>query len=177
MNCPKCGREIPAGSPTCLHCNSRFSDERTLVMVNDDERDEVRDTLRTALSGVYELDQELGHGGMAVVYKATEIELRRPVALKVLPPGMLVTKAAVERFKREARMAAALDHPNIIPIYRIGQAAGVFYIAMKFVEGRSLHGIMESQGALPLPVVLNVFRAATSGLAYAHEREIVHRDI
>jgi serine/threonine protein kinase len=143
----------------------------------DEEREELVETLRYALAGTYELEQELGHGGMAVVFKATEVELRRPVALKVLPPGMLVTKASIERFRREARMAAALDHPNIIPIYRIGQAGGVFYIAMKYVEGRSLHGIIESQGALPLAAVLNAMRAATGALAYAHDRGIVHRDI
>jgi hypothetical protein len=113
---------------------------------------------------------------MAVVYRAREIELRRLVALKVLPPGMGSPEMA-ERFRREARMAAALDHPNIIPIHRVGQAAGTYFFAMKFVEGRAVDAIIEQQGALPIPVVLVILRAAASALAFAHERQIVHRDI
>src|SRR5437762_1930513 len=74
-------------------------------------------------------------------------------------------------------MAAGLDHPNIVPIYRVAQAGGIHYIVMKFVEGRPLDAIVEAQGALPLPVVVAVLRAAASALAYAHELGTVHRDI
>jgi serine/threonine-protein kinase len=114
---------------------------------------------------------------MAVVYRATEAGLGRRVALKVLPPEMTLNRELTERFKREARLAASLEHPNIIPVYREGQAGRFLFMAMKFVEGRSLEDIISSQGPLPVPVALHVLRAATSALAYAHERGIVHRDI
>ena len=74
-------------------------------------------------------------------------------------------------------MAAALDHPNIIPIYRVGQAAGTYFFAMKLVEGRAVDAIVEQQGALPIPVVLQILTATAGALAFAHERQIVHRDI
>src|ERR1051326_3130047 len=77
-------------------------------------------------------------GGMAVVFKAIELGLRRVVALKVLPPELGVTARAAERFKREARMVAEIDHPNIIPVYRVGQFGGILFVVMKFVEGKSL---------------------------------------
>lgn len=133
--------------------------------------------VRRELAGDYEVHAELGRGGMAVVYRATELELLRPVALKVLPPELAASASMSERFRREARLAASFDHPNIIPIYRVGQAGGIFYIAMKYVEGRPLDDLLAAQGALPIPVVLLVLRAAVRALAFAHQNGIIHRDI
>ena len=103
--------------------------------------------------------------------------LRRVVALKVLPPELGLTARAVERFKREARMVAEIDHPNIIPVYRVGQFGGILFIVMKFIEGKSLDALLQDQGALPVPVTLYVLRAAARALAYAHACGIVHRDV
>ena len=128
-------------------------------------------------AGEYEVEREIARGGMAIVYQATEVALRRPIALKVLRPDIGLSAAAAERFKREAQTVASLDHPNIIPVYRIGQVGGLFHIAMKFIEGRSLDIILERQGALPVPVALEVLREAARGLAFANERGIVHRDV
>src|SRR5438067_11529913 len=114
---------------------------------------------------------------MAVVFKATEVGLRRVVALKVLPPELGLTARAVERFKREARMVAEIDQPNIIPVYRVGQFGGILFIVMKFVEGKSLDAILQEQGALPVPATVYVLRAAARALAYAHACGIVHRDV
>src|SRR6266853_408288 len=114
---------------------------------------------------------------MAVVFKATEIGLRRVVALKVLPPELGLTARAAERFKREARMVAEIDHPNIIPVYRVGQIGGILFFVMKFIEGKSLDAILQEQGALSVPVTLYVLRAAARALAYAHACGIVHRDV
>jgi predicted Ser/Thr protein kinase len=133
--------------------------------------------LREALEQDYTIEKELGRGGMAVVYQGKEKGLEREVAIKVLPPEMALQGGTSDRFRREARLAAALDHPNIIPIYRVGEAAGLHYMAMKFVQGRALDSIIEQQGALPVPLVVRVLHAAASGLAYAHEHHIVHRDI
>ena len=132
---------------------------------------------RTLLAEDYDVERELGRGGMAVVLRAVERELQRPVALKVMPPQLALTPQSVERFKREARMTASLDHPNVIPIYRVGDVDGLLYIAMKLVEGRSLDDIVRVQGALPVPVVVAIMRGAAAGLAAAHDRGIVHRDV
>src|SRR5207249_1678933 len=98
-------------------------------------------------------------------------------SLKVLPPELGLTARATERFKREARMVAEIDHPNIIPVYRVGQIGGILFIVMKFVEGKSLDAIVQEQGALPVSVTLYVLRAAARALAYAHACGIVHRDV
>jgi serine/threonine-protein kinase len=132
--------------------------------------------LQRSLASVYKVERLLGRGGMAAVYQAVEINPPRPVALKVLPPG-LGLGAAAARFKREARLAVSLNHPNIVPIYRVGLTAGAYFFAMKLVEGRTLDAIVESQGALPLPAILVVLRATTTALAYAHERGSVHGDL
>jgi serine/threonine-protein kinase len=92
-------------------------------------------------------------------------------------PGAASGGAVADRLRREARRAAALDHPNIVPIYQVGETGGIHYIVMKFIEGRPLDKIIEDQGALPIAVVVAVLRAIASALAYAHERGTVHRDI
>src|SRR5687768_2270690 len=139
--------------------------------------DPLLSTLREHLAAEYEVERELGRGAMGVVFRATERELGRAVALKVLPPALAAADSIAERFKREARMMASLDHPNVMPVYRVGQAGGVPYMTMKLVEGRSLEGVLAEQGALPVAVVVVVLRAAAEALAAAHERGIVHRDV
>jgi len=146
-------------------------------MVPPQSGDDLLQRLRMVLAGEYEVEHELARGGMAVVFKATEVGLRRMVALKVLPPELGLTARAAERFKREARMVAEIDHPNIIPVYRVGQIGGILFFVMKFVEGKSLDAILQEQGALSVPVSLYVLRAAARALAYAHACGIVHRDV
>ena len=142
-----------------------------------EEADELLARVRRVFAGEYDVERELARGGMAIVYRATETALQRSIALKVLRPDIGLSAAAAERFKREAQTVASLDHPNIIPVYRIGHVGGIFHIAMKFVEGRSLDIILESQGALPVFVTLTVLREAARGLAFANERGIIHRDV
>ena len=139
MQCQRCGTLVPDGSKFCASCGSQVTDPSAAtqrVSSADVLADPLLATLRQQLAGEYDVERELGRGGMAIVFKATEIALHRAVALKVLPPEMAVTPSISERFKREARMAASLDHPNIIDVYRVGQAGGISYIAMKYVEGR-----------------------------------------
>jgi serine/threonine protein kinase len=178
MTCPNCASELESGSQFCASCGASIADPGadTVIVAAADPKEHLLHQLRRELSNVYEVEKELGRGGMAIVYRAQEIELRRVVALKVLPPGTGPAELA-ERFRREARMAAALDHPNIIPIHRVGQAAGTYYFAMKFVEGRAVDAIVEQQGALPIPVVMQIMLSTARGLAFAHEHHTVHRDI
>jgi len=178
MKCFSCGAEVRPPARFCGSCGTLVADpQESTVIVPPDREDDLLERVRRVLSGEYDVESELARGGMAVVYKASEVGLRRSVALKVLPPDLGLTSRAVERFKREARTVAELDHPNIIPVYRVGQVGGVLHIAMKFVEGRSLDVILNNQGALPIPVVVYVLRGVTRALAYAHDRGIVHRDV
>lgn len=179
MKCFHCGAEVHAPARFCGLCGTPVADPReaTLDVAPDPGADDLLSRVRMVLAGEYEVEQELARGGMAVVFKATEVGLRRPVALKVLPPDLGLTARAVERFKREARTVAELDHPNIVPVYRVGQLGNVLHIAMKFVEGRSLDSIITAQGALPVPVVIYVMRGALRALGYAHDSGIVHRDV
>ena len=177
--CPQCGKEISEGARFCVHCGCQVADPlaRTMLVDEENESDALLRNLSRELADDYKIERELGRGGMAIVYEAVDVHLGRRVALKVLPPEMAMRKSMAERFKREAKMAAALDHPNIVPVYRVGQTGGLLFIAMKYIKGRPLDSILETQGPLSIPVVLGVLRAAASALAYAHERGIIHRDV
>ena len=178
MRCFRCGTEIAGDARFCGHCGQRASDpQAATVIVESEDAEALLQRIRLVFSGEYDVEREVARGGMAVVFKASEVALTRPIALKILRPDLGISVAAGERFKREAQMVASLDHPNIIPVYRVGQLGGIYHIAMKFVEGRSLDAILDAQGALPVPVALAVLRAATRGIAFAHDRDIVHRDV
>ena len=176
--CPRCAAQVAEGLRFCGLCGAEVADptSATVAFIARSE-DPLLAQIRLVLGGEYEIEKECGRGGMAAVFKALEVSLRRPVALKVMLPGASAGGGVAERLRREARRAAALDHPNIVPIYQVGETGGIHYIVMKFIEGRPLDAIIESQGALPVVAVFAVLRAVASALAYAHERGTVHRDI
>src|SRR5713101_3374442 len=115
-----CASPLPDGSRFCVNCGADLEEPSSGATASLDDAGVVKLTrmLREETAGEYEIERELARGGMGVVYLATEIQLRRRVAIKVLPPTLTFGEAAIQRFRREARTAAALDHPNIIPIYR-----------------------------------------------------------
>ena len=133
--------------------------------------------VRTALDTDYEVLEELGRGGMAVVYRAKERNLEREVAIKVLPAILSLDQDFVERFQREARTAGQLEHPNIVPIYRVGQVGQIIFFVMKFLRGQSLAGILRERGKLPAADVRRILLETGSALGYAAKRGVVHRDI
>jgi serine/threonine-protein kinase len=133
--------------------------------------------LQAALAGEYSLQREIGRGGMGVVYLARDVQLDRDVAIKVLPPHLARTAESRERFKREARMAAGLSHPHIVPIHRVGDAGGFVFFVMSYVQGETLGERLRSRGPLPPADAARVLREVAWALAYAHGRGIVHRDI
>jgi len=149
-----------------------------LVRPSDAGREALLQALRRATLGEYEILAELGRGGMATVYLAHDLPLDRKVAIKVLAPALLLMgEGMVERFKREARTAAALSHPHIIPIYAVKESNRVLYFVMKYVQGRPLDAVIRDVGRLPIPMVQAILAHVGDALAYAHRHGVIHRDI
>ncbi|HTT68927.1 MAG TPA: protein kinase [Gemmatimonadales bacterium] len=184
--CSKCGAELQAGARMCGKCGAEITPSARTVagtpaaagrLPHAESDDLELGQVQRFLASVYKVERVLGRGIRTVVYQAAEINPPRPVAVKVLPTGGGYAQAAA-RFKDEARAAMALNHPNIVPVYRVGLRAGApYFIAMKLVEGRALDAILHSQGALPLPAILLVLRAATAALDYAHGQGTNHGDL
>lgn len=127
--------------------------------------------------GGYQVISKLGAGGMGAVYRARDVDLDKLVAIKVLPPHAIHDEDAVERFRREARVAAKLEHPNIVTIYRFGSEQRLCYLVMRYVEGESLADRLMTQPRLPLSDALTIIYEVASGLKCAHDEGLVHRDI
>jgi eukaryotic-like serine/threonine-protein kinase len=132
---------------------------------------------QAALAGEYSLQRELGRGGMGIVFLAREVQLDRDVAIKVLPSHLARSAASRERFLREARTAAGLSHPNIVPIHRVGEAGAFVFFVMSYVEGETLGERLRTRGPLLPSDAARVLREVAWALAYAHGRGIVHRDV
>ena len=133
--------------------------------------------LQMALAGEYSLERELGRGGMGVVYLARDVQLDRHVAIKVLPAHLASEPESRERFLREARTAAGLSHPNIVPIHRVGEVSGFVFFVMGYVAGQTLGDWLRTKGPLPAADAMRVLREVSWALAYAHGHGIVHRDV
>jgi YVTN family beta-propeller protein len=125
----------------------------------------------------YRIEALLGHGGMAVVYRAEDLRLKRKVALKLLAPQLAEDARFRERFLRESELAASIDHPHVIPIYEAGEADGLLYIAMRYVEGSDLKRLLEAEGPLDPRRALALLGQAADALDAAHARGLVHRDV
>jgi eukaryotic-like serine/threonine-protein kinase len=137
---------------------------------------DLRETLQPALGSRYVLDRELGRGGMATVYLARDLRHDRDVALKVLHPDLAQSLGA-ERFLREIRTAARLQHPHILSVHDSGEASGLLWFTMPFVEGESLRRRLDRERQLPLEDALRIAREVANGLDYAHRHGVVHRDV
>ncbi len=178
MKCPKCETVNPDDSKFCKECaSSLFPDKNP--------KGSVTKTLQTPSHSVrvgssfasrYTVIEELGRGGMGVVYKAEDTKLKRTVALKFLPPELTHIPDVKDRFMREAQAAAALDHPNICTVYEFDEAEEKTFISMAYVEGQSLRKKMES-GPLELDEALRIATQVAEGLQIAHKKGVVHRDI
>jgi serine/threonine protein kinase len=162
-NCPRCHTPLPVDGSYCSDCPPDFTHD-------------LKKRLARALEGRYKIIRLLGQGGMAAVFLARDLVLERQVAIKVLPPDMPHDRQLIVRFQQEAKTAAKLDHPNIIPIHRVESEAGLVYIVMKYVSGQSLEDKL-SKGRLPIPLVRHILREAALALGHAHGRRIVHRDV
>src|ERR1700733_2596474 len=124
----------------------------------------------------YEIVAPLGAGGMGEVYRARDSRLNRDVAIKILPEAFSSDDEGLRRFEREARLASALNHPNIVTIYELGQDGSTHYIAMELIEGKTV-GELLADGPLPIRKALEIAAQVAEGLAKAHEAGIAHRDL
>jgi len=125
----------------------------------------------------YRIEDLVGRGGMGVVYRATDLSLERPVALKLITPDLAEDERFRSRFLREPRLAASLDHPNVIPIYEAGEHDGQLYLAMRFVAGSDLRTLLDSEGKLGPERTLAILAQVAGALDAAHRRALVHRDV
>ena len=184
MFCSRCGTEVQVSSKFCPTCGLDLTSITTgmtaalpAAQPNQPPQPNEVDMVRDALKDEYEIEKELGRGGMAIVFKARDKSLEREVAIKVLPFSLSFDAEFVERFQREARTAGKLEHPNIIPIYRVGKSGRVIYFVMKYIRGKSLSAVVEARGALPAQELKRVLIECARGLGFAHKHGIVHRDI
>ena len=188
--CQRCSSPVEDGALFCSKCGMDVSsisggsldDTLAATVISGPQeaapsRATMRQALRDATLGEYEILNELGRGGMATVFLAHDISLDRKVAIKVMAPHLLEGEGMAERFKLEARTAAQLSHPHIIPIYAVKETANMLYFVMKFVEGKELGDVMRRTGQLPIPMVKDILTKVGSALGYAHRRDVVHRDI
>ena len=170
--CPRCGSRVATGTSGCEQCGAGSGGATT-----EDQADRIRTRLQAAIGDGYELLDLLGRGGMGIVFRAREIALDREVALKVLALDPVLAPDAYARFEREAKLAARLDHPNIVPIFSVGSGAGIAYYTMRLVRGGSVEELLTQSRVLDLHRATGILREVAAALDYAHARNIVHRDI
>jgi eukaryotic-like serine/threonine-protein kinase len=175
LSCPACGESLLPTDRFCIQCGEPAhgcSPQRPSRTSN-----ELLRRLEHATRGVYDVAGELGRGGMAMVYLAHDIEADRKVAIKVLSPALEDDQDAVKRFRQDAQTAAKLEHPHIIPIYRVESRGSPVYFVMKFVDGGALDAILQRGGPLPVSVTQTIVGQVGRALDYAHRRGVVHRDV
>jgi len=144
-----------------------------------DAPERIVDTLESGRTfSHYRIEAKLGQGGMGEVYRATDLKLRRPVALKILPLSAIRNDPdARERFRQEARFASVLNHPNVVTIYAVDEVEGLDFIAMEYVEGETLEEVVRRRGPLPPAEAVDLVAKIADALATAHDAGVLHRDI
>ncbi len=168
--CDSCASPLPPDAAFCPACGEATPTGTIIEEPIDEER------LRAALIDRYLIERELGRGGMAAVYLAQDVRHDRYVAVKVMLPKLTATIGA-QRFLREIRIAAKLNHPHILDLYESGEAAGLLYYIMPYVDGESLRDRLRRERQLPIDDALSIARQVAEALQYAHKAGVIHRDI
>ncbi len=176
IKCPKCQHENPEDTLYCGKCGEPLKSAEGISVTKTFITPADRLQKGSTLAGRYNIIEELGRGGMGVVYKAEDTKLKRRVALKFLPQELTHIPEVKERFMREAQAAASLDHPNICTVYEFDEAEETTFISMAYIEGQSLRKKIES-GPLELEEALKIATQVAEGLQEAHKKGVVHRDI
>jgi serine/threonine protein kinase len=175
VECVRCHTPLSESSRFCSACGTDQSDgggpSSTTTAAALQQR------LQRVVEGKYRIERMLGKGGMGAVYLAHDLTLEREVAIKLLPPDIAQDDQVVRRFQQEAKTSAKLDHPNIIPIYRVESEGGLNYFVMKYVAGTSLEDVLERKQPLAADYIQRVLWEAGCALGHAHQRGVVHRDV
>jgi hypothetical protein len=181
-HCPTCSSAIPAGNSFCGTCGKPVDSASALPTVNLPPRsqsgaDEVRFVPGTVLDGRYRIVGLLGKGGMGEVYRADDLKLGQPVALKFLPRGFDAVPERLERFLNEVRTARQVSHTNVCRIYDAGEVNGQHFLSMEYVDGEDLASLLRRIGHIPKDKAIQIARQLCAGLAAAHEVGVLHRDL
>ena len=171
--CPQCGVMLDALTTSCGACGAVITGSGT----DSGRSEKVRAKLQDAIGDAFVLSDLLGRGGMGIVFRARETALDRDVALKVLAFDPILNPDAYARFEREAKLAARLDHPHIVPIFSVGQRAGIAFYTMRLVKGGSVEQLVTPGTGLDVGRALSILRDVAAALDYAHANGVVHRDI
>ena len=177
--CDHCATELPDAARFCFVCGRDVAATvvaATRPHLEADAIGKLRTQLAKSVEARYKLREILGVGGMGVVFLADDLSLDRRVAIKVLPTELSADKSVVARFRREAKTAAGLDHPGIIPVLAVESDNGLHYFVMKYVAGQTLEATLRD-GPLPIPLAVQILRETATALAHAHRNGVVHRDV
>ena len=186
MQCATCLADIPGKSAFCPTCGASVAGSGTPTFTTAPERvrppstdpiDDSRFIPGTMLAGRYRIVALIGRGGMGEVYRAEDLKLGQPVALKFLPDGMANHSDRLARFHQEVRVARQVSHPNVCRVYDIGEADGQHFLSMEYVDGEDLASLLRRIGRLPAAKATELARQVCAGLAAAHDRGVLHRDL
>ena len=175
-SCPACHTPLPEEAQFCLRCGLATPTDPGVPPRTAATGVVEVSHVKRALSSRYKIERVLGEGGMATVYLAQDLKYHRSVAVKVMRPELASTLGA-DRFLREVEIAAQLSHPHILPMYESGEAEGLLYYVMPYVEGETLRDRLHRESQLPVEEAIKIAREVSEALAYAHGRGIIHRDI
>jgi hypothetical protein len=174
--CPVCGTLLPEEGEFCSVCALRSALESQSDSVSNSSS-ELRFEHYTVLQNSEGKPFELGRGAMGVTYKAFDVRLQRPAALKIINPQLFANYSARQSFIREARAAASVRHPNVASVFHIGESGGNYYYAMELVEGESLDALIRRSGSVAIDLALEIVEQVAFGLTAIEEQHLVHRDI
>ncbi|MHB1328253.1 MAG: protein kinase domain-containing protein [Gemmatimonadales bacterium] len=181
--CPSCAQTLPIDAAFCLMCGAATpqaidkatGEIRAITADRIASPDKAR--LQRALGSNYDLGRLIGRGGFAEVYIVHDRRLKRDLALKALRPDLIISEHLLQRFRREAETVAALRHPHIVPIYDVGEADGVAYLMMPYIQGESLRALLAREGPRPAREACRILLEAADALDAAHDAGVIHRDI
>src|ERR1051325_11653170 len=187
ISCQRCRKSIPANSLTCPSCGAPVEDAPTRVLDSKggsarstpsyDSIDNARFIPGTILADRYRIVGLLGQGGMGEVYRADDLKLSQPVALKFLPDRLMRDGAALARFHREVRVARQVSHKNVCRVYDIGETNGQHFLSMEYIKGEELSSLLRRIGRLPQDKANQISRQICAGLVAAHDNNVLHRDL
>ena len=184
MQCPACRRDVPESSRFCLACGARVDSSQAPTLTAAAGSPPLSDALDgaqfipgTMLAGRYRIVGLLGRGGMGEVYRAEDLKLGQPVALKFLSKEVTDHADRLARFHQEVRLARQVSHPNVCRVHDIAETGGQHFLSMEYIDGEDLASLLRRIGRLPSDKALELSRQLCAGLAAAHDRKVLHRDL